>query len=48
VLIKFDTSNHDAVLWAGMLLVQTLPYWAAVYISAINALPKRPALAVAT
>lgn len=48
VLIKFDTSNHDAVLWAGMLLVQTLPYWAAVYISAINALPKRPTLVVAT
>lgn len=40
VLIKFTASNHDAVLWAGMLFVQTLPYWAALFVSAINALPR--------
>jgi cellulose synthase/poly-beta-1,6-N-acetylglucosamine synthase-like glycosyltransferase/exo-beta-1,3-glucanase (GH17 family) len=37
VLIKFDVSNHDAVLWAGMLLVQTLPYLAALAMAAVNA-----------
>jgi len=41
VLWRFDTSNRDAVLWASMLSVQTLPYWAALYVSMINALPKR-------
>jgi len=41
VLIRFDISNHDAVLWAGMLTVQTLPYWAALYVSLINALPRK-------
>lgn len=42
VLLKFTASNHDAVLWAGMLTVQTLPYWAAVYVSVINSLPRHP------
>ncbi|HEU0117945.1 MAG TPA: glycosyltransferase [Alphaproteobacteria bacterium] len=42
ILIKFDTSNRDAILWTGMLTVQTLPYWAALYVSTINALPNRP------
>ena len=41
VLIIFDVSNHDAVLWAGMLTVQTLPYWAALYVSLVNVLPQR-------
>ena len=41
VLAKFTPQNHDAVLWAGMLLVQTLPYWAAVGMAVVNALPAR-------
>ncbi len=41
VLWVFDTENRNADLWAGMLLVQTLPYWAAVSLAAINAWPKR-------
>jgi cellulose synthase/poly-beta-1,6-N-acetylglucosamine synthase-like glycosyltransferase/exo-beta-1,3-glucanase (GH17 family) len=42
VLIIFTTQNLDANLWAGMLLVQTLPYWAALFMSVVNALPARP------
>lgn len=41
VLYKFEPSNQNAVLWSGMLLVQTLPYWAALVTSMINALPKK-------
>ncbi|MFY9288117.1 MAG: glycosyltransferase [Alphaproteobacteria bacterium] len=41
ILIKFDVRNHDAVLWAGMLLVQTLPYWAALFVALINSWPKK-------
>jgi exo-beta-1,3-glucanase (GH17 family) len=40
VLQKFTTLNHDAILWAGMLTVQTLPYWAALYIAVINVWPQ--------
>jgi hypothetical protein len=36
VLLKFTASNHDALLWTGMLTVQTLPYWAALYVSIVN------------
>lgn len=41
VLARFTTLNHDAILWAGMLSVQTLPYWAALCMSAVNALPQK-------
>jgi cellulose synthase/poly-beta-1,6-N-acetylglucosamine synthase-like glycosyltransferase len=41
VLFYFEPSNQNAVLWAGMLSVQTLPYWAALYVSMTNALPRR-------
>ncbi len=41
ILIRFDVSNRDAVLWTGMMAVQTLPYWAALYVSMVNALPRR-------
>jgi exo-beta-1,3-glucanase (GH17 family)/glycosyltransferase involved in cell wall biosynthesis len=41
VLYKFEPSNQNAVLWTGMLCVQTLPYWAALYVSMVNALPGR-------
>ena len=41
VIIKFEPSNQNAVIWSGMLLVQTLPYWAALVTSMINAVGKR-------
>ena len=41
VLVYFAPSNQNAVLWSGMLGVQTLPYWAALYVSMTNALPGR-------
>jgi cellulose synthase/poly-beta-1,6-N-acetylglucosamine synthase-like glycosyltransferase/exo-beta-1,3-glucanase (GH17 family) len=41
VLGFFTTQNQDAVLWAGMLSVQTLPYWAAIYMAVTNAWPSR-------
>ncbi len=40
ILWKFETTNRNAVLWAGMLLVQTLPYWAAFALAVVNAFPK--------
>lgn len=46
VLIEFTTQNFDARLWAGMLMVQTLPYWAALVVSMVNViLPSKPAAA---
>jgi len=42
VLYRFTIQNQNAVLWAGMLSVQTLPYWAALYVASINALPPHP------
>ncbi|MDD5586909.1 MAG: glycosyltransferase [Alphaproteobacteria bacterium] len=39
VLYKFEPANQNATLWAGMLCVQTLPYWAALIMSMLNALP---------
>ncbi len=39
VLVNFTPANRDAVLWGGMLWVQTLPYWAAVIVAAVNAYP---------
>jgi hypothetical protein len=44
VLFTFETSNQNAVLWAGMLAVQTLPYWAALAMAAVNARPKKKLL----
>ncbi len=41
VLWKFEIQNQNADLWAGMLLVQTLPYWAAVILASVNAWPKK-------
>ena len=41
VTMKFTTQNQNAVLWAGMLTVQTLPYWAALFMAVTNALPQR-------
>ncbi|MBI1273392.1 MAG: glycosyltransferase [Alphaproteobacteria bacterium] len=39
VLAGYGLQNHSAVLWACMMLVQSLPYWAALYTSMVNALP---------
>jgi cellulose synthase/poly-beta-1,6-N-acetylglucosamine synthase-like glycosyltransferase/exo-beta-1,3-glucanase (GH17 family) len=41
VLFNFTSANQDAVLWCGMLTVQTLPYWAATFVAAVNAWPRR-------
>lgn len=37
VLAVFTTQNQNAVLWAGMLGVQTLPYWAALFMAGVDA-----------
>jgi cellulose synthase/poly-beta-1,6-N-acetylglucosamine synthase-like glycosyltransferase len=39
ILIVFTPQNMNANLWVGMLAVQTLPYWAALFMSSINAWP---------
>lgn len=41
VLWKATVQNQDAVLWTSMLGVQTLPYWAALYVSVTNVLPRK-------
>jgi exo-beta-1,3-glucanase (GH17 family)/cellulose synthase/poly-beta-1,6-N-acetylglucosamine synthase-like glycosyltransferase len=46
VLNKFELQNRNAVLWAGMLAVQTLPYWAALVMAFVNAWPKKHAAAL--
>lgn len=40
ILQQYGASNRNAVLWAAMLMVQSLPYWAAVLVSMVNALPQ--------
>ncbi|MGB9153967.1 MAG: glycosyltransferase [Alphaproteobacteria bacterium] len=44
ILWQFEIQNRNADLWAGMLLVQTLPYWAAFIVALVNAWPKKPEL----
>ena len=39
ILFIFTSQNLNANLWTGMLAVQTLPYWAAFFMSTINAWP---------
>lgn len=39
ILQLYGADNRDAVLWVAMLLVQSLPYWAALAVSMINAMP---------
>ena len=39
ILFRFTIQNQNAILWAGMLAVQTLPYWAALYVASVNARP---------
>ncbi len=46
VLIRFEVSNQNAVLWAGMLTVQTLPYWAALALAIVNAWPRKKILPI--
>lgn len=47
ILWRATVQNQDAVLWASMLGVQTLPYWAALYVSVINVMPHKPKTHVA-
>ncbi|HUY67812.1 MAG TPA: glycosyltransferase [Alphaproteobacteria bacterium] len=41
VLYVFGSANRDADLWIGMLSVQTLPYWAALFVSTVNVWPQK-------
>ncbi len=41
VLWLFGTENRNADLWAGMLAVQTLPYWAALFMAMMNVSPRQ-------
>jgi len=41
VLYKFEPSNQNAMVWTGMLCVQTLPYWAALGMSMVNVGPRK-------
>lgn len=41
ILFTFEVRNQNALIWSGMLMVQTLPYWAALISSMINAVGKR-------
>jgi exo-beta-1,3-glucanase (GH17 family)/cellulose synthase/poly-beta-1,6-N-acetylglucosamine synthase-like glycosyltransferase len=41
VVLSFSTANRDALLWAGMLSVQTLPYLAALFVATVNAWPQK-------
>jgi exo-beta-1,3-glucanase (GH17 family)/cellulose synthase/poly-beta-1,6-N-acetylglucosamine synthase-like glycosyltransferase len=40
VLQHYGTENRDALLWGAMLAVQSLPYWAALITSMVNAMPE--------
>lgn len=40
IVQHYGAANRDAVLWAAMLLVQSLPYWAALITSMVNAVPR--------
>jgi len=46
IMQLYGTANRDAMLWAMMLLVQSLPYWAALITSMVGAMPRRRAEAV--
>jgi exo-beta-1,3-glucanase (GH17 family)/cellulose synthase/poly-beta-1,6-N-acetylglucosamine synthase-like glycosyltransferase len=39
-LATYGIENRNAQMWALMLLVQSLPYWAALYTSMVNVLPQ--------
>jgi exo-beta-1,3-glucanase (GH17 family)/cellulose synthase/poly-beta-1,6-N-acetylglucosamine synthase-like glycosyltransferase len=39
ILNYYGLANRDAKLWAAMLFVQSLPYWAALITSMVNAVP---------
>ncbi|MDD3181439.1 MAG: glycosyltransferase [Alphaproteobacteria bacterium] len=41
IVWDFELTNQNAVIWSGMLLVQTLPYWAALITSMVNAIGNR-------
>jgi cellulose synthase/poly-beta-1,6-N-acetylglucosamine synthase-like glycosyltransferase len=39
LIMKYSAANHQAFLWAGMLIVQSLPYLSAIVMSFINVWP---------
>ena len=39
IVLAFGHENRDAFMWAGLLVVQSLPYLAALITSLINAFP---------
>lgn len=45
MLLKYSPVNKQAVLWAGMLLVQSLPYVSALALSFINVWPRKKSAA---
>ena len=43
IILSFGTENLDLLMWTIMLLLQAIPYAAAVIVSTISALPRLPA-----
>jgi exo-beta-1,3-glucanase (GH17 family)/cellulose synthase/poly-beta-1,6-N-acetylglucosamine synthase-like glycosyltransferase len=43
IILSFGTENLDLLMWTIMLLLQAVPYAAAVIVSTISALPRLPA-----
>lgn len=41
---KYSFANHQAVMWSGMLLVQSVPYLSAIILSFINVWPQKKTL----
>jgi len=39
--MKYSIANKQAALWAGILIVQSLPYLSAIALSFINVWPRR-------
>lgn len=40
IVLVFGHENRDAFMWSGLLVVQSLPYLAALITSLINAFPE--------
>jgi hypothetical protein len=41
ICLKVGAENRDSFIWAGMLFVQSFPYIAALFVSTLNAMPKK-------
>ena len=42
ISIAVGAEDRDSFIWAGMLLVQSTPYLAALFVSILNSIPKHP------